>query len=156
YRIADFYDAHYPSLANTHPMIDTLVRLAGGGPVLELGIGTGRVALPVLSRGVSVHGIDASEAMIKQLRGKPGGSAIPVTIGDFADVAVTGRYSLIYVVFNTFFGLLSQDDQIRCVVNSALHLNEGGAFVIEAFYPDLTRYVRGQNVSATQVDTDHV
>jgi SAM-dependent methyltransferase len=155
-RIADVYDVHHPSLAITHPMVDTLVRLAGAGPALELGIGTGRVALPVLSRGVPVHGIDASEAMIKQLRAKPGGSAIPITIGDFADVAVAGRYSLIYVVFNTFFGLLSQDDQIRCVVNCASHLDEGGAFLIEAFYPDLTRYIRGQNVSATQVDTDHV
>jgi hypothetical protein len=114
------------------------------------------VALPLVSRGVLVHGIDASAAMVDRLRAKPGGVAIPVTVGDFADVAVTGSYSLIYVVFNTFFALVSQDDQVRCVANSAAHLEEGGAFLIEAFYPDLTRYVRGQNVSVTDVGADHV
>jgi SAM-dependent methyltransferase len=155
-RIAGFYDELYASLPNDHPMIETLARLAGEGPALELGIGTGRVALPLASRGVPVHGIDASAAMVDRLRAKPGGAAITVTIGDFADVAVDGRYSLIYVVFNTFFALLSQDDQVRCVANCAAHLEEGGAFVIQAFYPDLTRYVRGQNVSAVDVSRDHV
>jgi SAM-dependent methyltransferase len=155
-RIAGFYDQHYTPLPNDHPMIDTLASLAGGGCALELGIGTGRVALPLTSRGVPVHGIDASAAMADHLRAKPGGATIPVTIGDFADVAVTGLYSLIYVVFNTFFALLSQDEQVCCVANCAAHLEEGGALLIEAFYPDLTRYVRGQNVSATDVSADHV
>jgi SAM-dependent methyltransferase len=96
------YDELYPSSSNTHAMVETLAKLAGAGPVLELGIGTGRVALPLASNGLTVHGIDASEAMIKRLQAKPGGASISVTIGDFANVDVAGRYSLIYVVFKTF------------------------------------------------------
>jgi SAM-dependent methyltransferase len=155
-RIAGFYDEHYAALPSDHPMIETLARLAGDGCALELGIGTGRVALPLASRGVLVHGIDASATMVARLRAKPGGDAIPVTIGDFADIAVADRYSLIYAVFNTFFALMSQDDQVRCIASCAAHLDEGGAFLVEAFYPDLTRYARGQNVSAADVGVDHV
>ena len=105
---------------------------------------------------MTIHGIDASQAMVKKLRTKPGGASIPVVIGDFADVDVTGRYSLIYVVFNTFFAIASRDDQVRCFANCASHLHTGGALLIDAFYPDLTRYVRGQRVSAVHVDTDRV
>jgi SAM-dependent methyltransferase len=155
-RIANFYDERHPALPNDHPMIERLVQLAGTGTALELGIGTGRIALPLAARGVPVHGIDASEAMVAQLRAKPGGAAIPVTIGDFADVPVTGSYSLIYVVFNTIFGLLTQEEQIRCIANCAAHLDNGGALLIEAFYPDLTRYERNQNISVTHVDTDAI
>jgi SAM-dependent methyltransferase len=155
-RIARFYDERYPALAAGHPMIQTLAKLAGSGTALELGIGTGRVALPLAAAGVRVHGIDASSAMVDQLRAKPGGAAIPITIGDFAEVPATGSYALIYVVFNTFFGLLTQEDQLRCVANCAAHLDAGGALLIEAFYPDLTRYVRNQNLSVTHVDTDVV
>jgi SAM-dependent methyltransferase len=138
-RIAGFYDVHYAQLPDDHPMIETLAGLTGEGCALELGIGTGRVALPLASRGITVHGIDAPAAMIDRLRTKPGGAAIPVAIGDFADVAVSGRYSLISVVFNTFFALISQDDQVRCVANCAAHLEEGGAFLIEAFCLSLPR-----------------
>jgi SAM-dependent methyltransferase len=155
-RIAEVYDDIYPSFSDSDAMIETLAKLAGTGPVLELGIGTGRVALALASHGVTVHGIDASQAMVKKLQAKPGGASIPVAIGDFADVDVTGRYSLIYVVFNTFFALASQDDQVRCFANCASHLDAGGALLIDAFYPDLTRYVRDQNVSAVHVDTDRV
>jgi len=155
-RIAELYDELYPSSSNTDAMVENLAKLAGAGPVLELGIGTGRVALPLASNGLTVHGIDASEAMTKRLQAKPGGALIPVTIGDFANVDVAGRYSLIYVVFNTFFALTSQDEQVRCFANCASHLDAEGAFLIEAFYPDLTRFTRGQNVSAIQVDTDCV
>ena len=155
-RIAEAYDEFYPSSANTHAMVETLAKLAGAGPVLELGIGTGRVALPLASHGLTVHGIDASEAMIKRLQAKPGGASISVTIGDFANVDVPDRYSLIYVVFNTFFALTSQDEQVRCVANCASHLDAGGTLLIEAFYPDPTRYTRGQNVSAIHIDTDSV
>lgn len=95
-RIAGFYDERFGALPNAHPMIETLARLAGDGCALELGIGTGRVALPLASRGVSVHGIDSSAAMVDRLHAKPGGDAIPATIGDFADIAVAGRYSLIH------------------------------------------------------------
>ena len=155
-RIAEFYDEQHAALAIDHPMIERLANLSAAGPALELGIGTGRVALPLLSRGVAVHGIDASPAMVDRLRGKPGGAEIPVAIGDFADVPVAGRYTLIYVVFNTFFALVSQDDQVRCIANCASHLETGGALLIEAFYPDLARYTRGQSVSATRVGIDHV
>jgi SAM-dependent methyltransferase len=155
-RIAGFYDERHPALPSDHPMIERLVQLAGTGTALELGIGTGRIALPLAARGVPVHGIDASEAMVAQLRAKPGGTAIPVTIGDFADVPVTGSYSLIYVVFNTIFGLLTQGEQIRCIANCAARLDNGGVLLIEVFYPDLTRYVRNQNISVTHVDTDAI
>jgi SAM-dependent methyltransferase len=103
---------------------------------------------------VEVHGIDVSEAMVAELRKKPGGEGIPVTMGNFADVPVEGRYALVYLVFNTIFALLTQDEQVRCFENVASHLAEGGVFVIEAFVPDLTRYVRGQNVEAVVVEDD--
>jgi SAM-dependent methyltransferase len=154
-RLADVYDEWYAGL-DPGPAAATLAELAGGGPALELAIGTGRVALPLAARGVEVHGIDASEAMVARLREKPGGERIPVTMGDFADVGVEGRFALIYVVFNTFFALLSQADQARCFANVADHLADGGVFVIEAFVPDLARFNRGQRVDATRVETDLV
>ena len=154
-RIADVYDELYASLDPT-PAAETLAGLAGAGPALELAVGTGRIALPLAARGVEVHGIDASEAMVAKLREKPGGEAIPVTMGDFADVGVEGRYSLVYVAFNTFFALLSQDDQVRCFANVAAHLTEGGVFVLEAFVPDLARFDRGQRVNANRVEADWV
>src|ERR671937_3104222 len=102
-RIADVYDSFYDNGLETEAAVDTLAALAGSGPVLELAVGTGRLALPLAERGLEVHGIDASEAMVAKLREKRGGDRIDVTIGDFADVGVTGSYSLIYVAFNTLF-----------------------------------------------------
>src|SRR5512132_564394 len=113
-RIADVYDAMTAGLPDPADCVDRLAELAGPGPALELGIGTGRVALPLAARGVQVHGVDASAAMVERLRAKPGGDAIDVTLGDFAAVPVEGSYPLVYVVFNTFFALLTQDDQLRC------------------------------------------
>jgi len=110
-RIAEVYDAMTTDLPDPGDWADRLAELAGPGPALELGIGTGRVALPLAARGVEVHGVDASAAMVERLRAKPGGEAIPVTFGDFADVPVEpvdGGYPLVYVVFNTFFALLTQ------------------------------------------------
>jgi SAM-dependent methyltransferase len=155
-RMAEVYDQWFGLPQNTDAVVAALTRLAGRGPILELGIGTGRIALPLTQRGLSVHGIDASPAMVAQLRKKPGGEHIPVTIGNFADMAVEGRFTLIFVVFNTFFGLLSQDDQVRCIQGVAQHLTDAGVFVLEAFVPDLTRYDRGQRVEARQVETDRV
>jgi SAM-dependent methyltransferase len=155
-RMAEVYD-QWPGLPqNAEAVVACLARLAGRGPVLELGIGTGRIALPLAQHGLDVHGIDASPAMVAQLRAKPGGERIPVTIGNFADMAVEGRFALIFVVFNTFFGLLSQDDQVRCFLRVAQHLMDDGVFVIEAFVPDLARYDRGQRVGALEVETNHV
>jgi len=154
-RIADIYDESYPDLP-TEQTVEFLAGLAGAGPVLELAIGTGRIAVPLAARGVEVHGIDASEAMVARLREKPGGDSIPVTMGEMSEVAVEGRYPLVYLVFNTFFGLLSQEDQVRCFENVASHLTDDGVFVLEAFVPDLARFDRGQRVSTDQVGTDRV
>jgi SAM-dependent methyltransferase len=161
-RIADVYDELYTSGTAHHGFLDTegavdkLAELARGGPVLELAIGTGRLALPLAERGLEVHGIDASEAMVTKLRDKPGGERIPVTIGDFADVAVDGRYRLIFVAFNTLFALLTQEDQIRCFQNVAAHLTDDGVFVTEVFFPDVARFDRGQRVNANVIDVDRV
>lgn len=155
-RIADVYDEwpRYPH--DEEAAAEFLASVAGAGPVLELGIGTGRIALPLAAKGVEVHGIDASEAMVSKLRAKPGGADIPVTMGDFADVRVDGRFSLIFVAFNTFFGLLTQADQVRCFRNVAEHLTDEGAFVIQAFVPDLSRFERGQRVDAGLVEPSRV
>jgi SAM-dependent methyltransferase len=157
-RIASMYDAFLPPgvQANTDAAVAFLRGLAGDRRVLELGIGTGRVALPLAALGVDVHGIDASEAMLARLREKPGGAALPVTVGDFADVEADGEFGLVYVVFNTFFALLSQVDQVRCFRNVAAHLETHGRFVIEAFVPDPTLYDRGQRVNATRVEVDRL
>src|SRR5947207_1750896 len=151
-RWADVYDAWVARQSH----ISDVAELAGSGPALELAIGTGRVALPLAARGVAVHGIDASEAMVGRLREKPGGDAIPVTIGDFADVGVEGAYPLVYVAFNTFFALLTQDDQVRCFRNVADHLSNEGVFALEAFVFDPTLYDHGQSLRTSELETDLV
>jgi SAM-dependent methyltransferase len=157
-RIASVYDAWVDPIvgAKTQPAVAFLAKLAGNGRALELGIGTGRVALPLAAAGVAVAGIDASPAMVERLRAKPGGAEIPVTIGDFGEVMVEGQFRLIYVVFNTFFVLLEQEHQVRCFRNVAARLGEDGVFVLEAFVPDPTLYDRGQRVSATRVEVDRI
>ena len=154
-RVADVYDEWHAEL-DPSDAVAMLAALARSGRVLELAIGTGRIALPLAERGVEVHGIDVSDAMVAKLREKPGGDRIPVTMGDFADVAVDGAYSLVFVAFNTFFGLLTQEDQVRCFNNVAGRLNDDGVFVIEAFVPDVTRFDRAQRVSAIRVETERV
>lgn len=134
-----------------------LEQLAGPGPALELGIGTGRIALPLAARGIRVDGIDLSPAMVDQLRTRPGGDQLAVTIGDFADVPVTGTYRLIFVVFNTLFNLLSQADQLRCFENVAAHLTDDGSFVVEAYTPDFLYRLRdNQYVNAEVIEVDEV
>jgi SAM-dependent methyltransferase len=155
-RVADIYDELYEGMLDTESTVEFLADLAGNGPVLELAIGTGRVALPLVTRGIEVHGIDASESMVNALRAKEGGERIPVTMGDFADVGVEGRFSLIFVVFNTLFALTSQEEQVRCFRNVAEHLEEGGRFVVEVFVPNLARFDRGQRVAADRVEVDRV
>jgi SAM-dependent methyltransferase len=134
-----------------------LEKLAGGGPALELAVGTGRIALPLAARGIVVDGVDISPAMVARLRAKPGGDQISVTIGDFADVPVPGTYRLIYVVFNTLFNLLTQEDQVRCFENVAAHLTDDGSFVIEAGSPaSLYRLRDDQYVDAESIEVDAV
>ena len=158
-RIAEVYDEMYPvvqSAPNVAATVDFLTSLAGAGPALELGIGTGRVAIPLAAAGVEVHGIDASTAMVERLRAKPGGETIPVTIGDFRDFSLDTTFTAIYVPFNTFFGLLTQDDQVTCFRTVARHLTPDGVFVMEAFVFDPTYFDHGQRVSATKVDPDGI
>ena len=134
-----------------------LEKLAGGGSALELAIGTGRIALPLAGRGIRVDGVDISPEMVAQLRNKPGGDRISVTIGDFADVPVPGTYRLIYVVFNTLFNLLTQEDQVRCFENVAAHLTDDGSFVIEAGSPAFLYGLRNdQHVDAESIEVDSV
>ena len=156
-RWAGVYDdwvARYAGTSDPDRVADRLAELAGGGAALELAIGTGRIALPLQARGIRVRGIDASEAMVAKLRAKPGGEGIDVAVGDFADVAVDGTYGLVFVVFNTFFALLTQEDQVRCFANVAPRLAAEGVFVIEAFFPDVARFDRGQRLAAVAVETD--
>jgi len=154
-RVADVYDEWYKPV-DTAAEVALLTELAAGGPALELGIGTGRVALPLAANGVEVHGLDASPAMVERMRAKTGGDAIPVTIGDMADVAVDGKFRLVFVVFNTFFQLYSQDAQLRCFANVAAHLESGGRFVLHAFVPDTSRIEAGQHLSVKEASLDRV
>ena len=132
---------------NIDPVVDFLVELAGDGQVLELGIGTGRIALPLAARGVSVHGIDLSEEMVARLRAKAGGERIRVTIGDFATTKVEGGpFRLAYVVYNTIQNLTTQDAQVACFQNVAEQLGPGGCFVIEVGLPDLQRLPFGETI----------
>jgi SAM-dependent methyltransferase len=155
-RIAEVYDEWFHPPTSAEDTVKFLAPLGGGGPVLELAIGTGRIALPLAARGIEVHGIDASEAMVGKLRAKPGGEDIPVTIGDFADVGVEGRYRLIAIVFNTLWALLTQEDQVRCVRNVAEHLTEDGTFVTEMYVPDPARFDRGQRMHARTIESRRV
>jgi SAM-dependent methyltransferase len=138
------------------PVVDFLAELAGDGAALELGIGTGRIAIPLAQRGVRVHGIDLSDAMVARLRAKPGADAIGVTIGDFASTRVGGTFSLAYLVFNTINNLTTQDEQVACFQNVAAHLEPGGSFVIEVGVPALQRLPPGETVRPFDVSPTHV
>ena len=148
-RVAARYDESTAELFDpvvVGPVVDFLVDLAEGGAALELGIGTGRIALPLAERGVHVHGIDLSEAMVARLRAKPGAERIDVTIGDFATTTVDGTFSLAYVVFNTLGNLTTQAAQAECFRNIAAHLEPGGCFVVEIGVPDLQRLAPGDTM----------
>ena len=156
-RIAAVYDTLYPNPDDA--AINLLYELGGGGRVLELGIGTGRIALPLTKLGLEVAGIDASPAMVERLRAKPGGNDIRVALSSFADFPpeLDGEhFDLIFVVFNTFFALLSQEEQVQCFRSVAAHLTDNGRFLIEAFVPDLTRFEDGQTVRLTHLADDAV
>ncbi len=152
-RVAARYDesGELSDAGAVEPVIDFLADLCGSGRALELGIGTGRIALPLAQRGVPVHGIDLSKAMVARLRAKPGGDAIGVTIGDFATTTVDGRFSVAYVVFNTIMNLATQDAQVACFCNVAAHLEPGGCFVVEVLVPELRRLPPGEMIRAFHV-----
>ena len=133
------------------PVVDFLVERVRGGAALELGIGTGRIAVPLAQRGVRVHGIDLSEEMLARLRPKPGAEHIGVTVGDFATTRVDGEFSLAYLIFNTIMNLTSQEAQVACFRNVADHLEPGGCFVIEVGLPDLQRLPFGETIRPFQV-----
>jgi SAM-dependent methyltransferase len=139
---ADVYDEEHAFMRPPENQLDLLAELAGDGRALELGIGTGRVALPLAARGVAVEGIDASPSMVARLRAKPGGTAIPVAMGDMASLEIRGPFRLVYVVFNTIFALHTQDSQLACFQRVGEELELGGSFVLECFVPDLARFDR--------------
>jgi SAM-dependent methyltransferase len=138
------------------PTVDFLAGLAADGAALELGIGTGRIALPLSARGVRVHGIDLSEAMVAELREKPGAESVDVTLGDFATTRVEGTFSLAYVVFNTIMNLTAQDEQVACFRNVAAHLEPGGCFVVEVGVPDLQRLPFGETIRPFHVSPERL
>ena len=138
------------------PVVDVLADLAGAGAALELGIGTGRIAVPLAGRGVHVHGIDLSEAMVARLRGKPGAESIGVTIGDFATTRVEGTFAVAYLVYNTINNLTTQDAQVACFENVGAHLAPGGHFVVEVGVPDLRRLPPGQTAVPFTVTPDRL
>jgi len=147
---ADMFD---PEVVD--PVVDFLAELAGSGRALELGIGTGRIALPLAQRGVAVHGIELSKAMAARLRAKPGGEAIGITIGDFATTNVEGTFSLAYLVFNTIGNLTTQEAQVACFQNVATHLEPGGRFVIEVGIPELRRLPPGETMRVFDASPTH-
>ena len=154
--IAARYDQHSGQMfdpAVVGPAVDTLAELAGDGAALEFAIGTGRIALP-LSERVRVAGMDNSEAMLDRLREKPGADRIEAVVGDMAATRVDGEFSLVYLVFNTIFNLVTQDGQVACFENAAAHLRPGGRFVIEARVPELQRLPLGQTVLPWRADPD--
>jgi SAM-dependent methyltransferase len=154
---ADVYDDLYDDeVMGTAAAVRCLRALAGAGPVLELGVGTGRLALPLAAGGLPVHGIDASPAMLDQLAAKPGGSEISVTLADFSAFELPGRFALAFLAFNTIFGLPDQDSQVRCFECVADHLEPGGRFVVEAFVPSPARFSDGQNVRLRTMTPDRV
>jgi SAM-dependent methyltransferase len=157
--VAERYDESSPEMfdpAVVDPAVDFLAGLAGDGAALGLGIGTGRIAIPLSRRGVRVHGIDLSPQMVAQLRAKPGAEGVGVTVGDFATATVEGRFSLAYLVFNTINNLTTQDGQVACFQNVAAHLEPGGCFVIEVGIPQLQRLPPGETVRPFTVTPTHL
>jgi SAM-dependent methyltransferase len=157
--IAKSYEAKWPELfepAVVEPAVNFLADLAGAGAALELGVGTGRLALPLSRRGVRVHGIELSPAMIAELRTKPGADDIGVTIGDFATAEVDGMFDLAYLVRNTITNLTTQEEQVACFLSVAAHLRPGGCFVIEVYVPELQRLPPGETIHAFTVTPTHL
>jgi SAM-dependent methyltransferase len=154
--IAPEYDQLYGTLFDVEGAVDFLAETAGSGPVLELGIGTGRLAIPLVERGINLQGVDSSNEMVSKLRSKPGGEDIPVIMGDFSTAELGGPYDLIFIAFNTLFAILSQDEQVAVFERVGDALNPGGVFVVEAFVPDPNRFQQHQTVRADSVSLDEI
>src|ERR671919_1727387 len=158
-RVAARFDERYAYQADpavVDPIVSFLAELAREGTALELGIGTGRIALPLARRGIRVHGIELSDAMVARLRAKPGAEQIGVTIGDFATTTVAGTFSVAYVVANTIMNLTTQEEQVACFENVAAHLQPGGCFVVEVLVPGLRRLPPGETFQPFDVSPTHV
>lgn len=157
--IARRYDADLGEMADSGLLartVDVLAELAGTGGALEFAIGTGRVALPLAATGVRVSGLEISEDMVAELRSKPGGADIPVTIGDMSATRTPGSFDLVYLVFNTIGNLLTQAEQVACFRNAAAHLRPGGSFVVELEVPQLRRMPPGENSYPFEITPEHV
>ena len=157
--IAEVYDATYSAQFATpvlDPLVDRLVELARGGPALELAVGTGRVALSLSERGISVHGVDLSPDMVDQLRAKPGADAVPVTIGDMTTTRVPGTFKLVYLVANSIMNVTTQDEQTSVFVNAGAHLEPGGFFVVEVIVPQPQSLWRGELGRVFTLEPDHI
>lgn len=154
-QVAARYDESTSAMPDAET-VEFLAGLAGDGAALELGVGTGRIALPLSAKGIPVHGIDLSAAMLAQLRAKPGADRIVATEGDFTDTRLDRTFRLGYLVFNTIMNLTSQDAQVACFRTMADHLESGGCFVIEVMVPDLQRLPPGETVRPFQLDADHL
>jgi len=157
--LAEIYDrtnavGFEPSILD--PMVDLLVELARGGPALEFAVGTGRVALPLSSRGLQVQGIELSEHMADQLRAKSGAEAVPVAVGDMTTTRVPGGFTLVYLVCNTIMNVTAQDEQLAVFANAAAHLEPGGCFVVEVIVPQLRRVPAGEIGRVFTLEPDHV
>ena len=153
--VAERFDeryAHKATPAVVEPIVDFVADLAGAGDALEFGVGTGRIALPLAQRGVPVHGIDLSEAMVARLRAKPGAEQVVVTVGDFASTTLEGTFSVVYLVANTIMNLTTQDEQVFCFLNAAAHLEPNGCFVIEVLVPRLQRLPPGETFQPFAVE----
>lgn len=155
--IAGLYDELYRHMPlDTEPAVSFLADLANdrGGRLLELGVGTGRIALPLIERNLSVHGIDSSEEMVSKLREKPGGADLPITMGDFSTVQIEEEFDVVYIVFNTLFSLLTQEKQVACFGNMRKHLSDDGVVVVETYVPDAYHAQTLPNVSTLQLNSD--
>jgi SAM-dependent methyltransferase len=158
-RVAADFDERHANKATpavVDPMVDFIAELAGTGAALELGVGTGRIALPLAQRGLRVHGIDLSEAMVARLREKLGAELVEVTVGDFATTKVEGAFSVAYLVANTIMNLTTQDEQVACFCNVAEHLEPGGCFVIEVLVPGLQRLPPAERFQPFAVEPNHL
>ncbi|MGY0236993.1 class I SAM-dependent DNA methyltransferase [Longispora urticae] len=153
-RIAQFYESWYSE--QTPATVPFLAALAGGGRALELGVGTGRIAIPLAATGVETHGVDISEAMVARLRAKPGSEAVTVRVGDIAHLEPEGSFDLVYAVHSVFFGITTQEQQVECFQTVARHLTPGGVFVHEAFVPSADLLSGNSNLQATAYGTDRV